>query len=86
MNGDKRQKNVDKFRAKREKRLKERLGERYDSVAEFHKRRNGRLVTRMDENPRLVYAVAKNLGINTDGKSPRQVWMEIGKKDPSISV
>ena len=86
MNGDKVQNSIDKFKAKREKRLRERLGERYDSVAEFHKRRNGRLVTRMDENPRLVYAVAKNLDIKTDGKSPKEVWMEIGKKDPSISV
>ena len=74
------------YRAKRDKRLRERLGERYDSVAEFHKRRNGRLVTRMDENPRLIFAIAKNAGIDTVGKTTEEVWKEVSKKDPSISV
>lgn len=77
---------IKKYKSKREERLRERLGDRYDSVAEFHKRRNGRLVTRTDENPRLIYQIAKNRGIQTDGLTVLEVKCEVEKRDPLFSL
>lgn len=77
---------VSLYRKRREARIRERFGDKYEDMKRFHERRNGRLVTRFDENPRLIYEIAKRFGIEADGLSGAEVMEAINKQDPTFNI
>ena len=76
-------KSVERYRARRRKRLDGRIDTPRDSVAEYRRRRDARVRRyNADASARLAYGIAKGLGINTEGMAPQEVWEAIKEKDP----
>lgn len=74
---------VERYRERREERLRERNGR--DPVSEYRDRRLERLESRFDANPRVAYGIARGMGIDTTGMSPKEVWEAIRKEDPGMA-
>ena len=70
---------VEKYRLRRAERLDGVENENMNSVEAFRERRQKRLETRMDANPRVAYGIAKSMGIDTTGMSPKEVYEAISK-------
>lgn len=73
---------VKEYRLRRQERVDNRRGyavSHYDSVEAFKRRRSERLEERMDANPRVAYGIAKGMGIDTSGMSPKEVYEAIEK-------
>lgn len=73
-------KSVVEYKKRRKKRLDAKGGlESHDSVKDYRERRENRLLERMDANPRVAYGIAKGMGIDTTGMSPKEVYEAIEK-------
>lgn len=85
--GTERSDNMDKaiieYKKRRQARLDKKNGiigeSNFDSVEEYKERRNERMLARMDANPRIAYGIAKGMGIDTTGMSPKEVYEAIKK-------
>lgn len=71
---------VKRYKERRDKRIEEKNGTRYDSVDAFRARRLKRLQARFDANPQIAYGIAKGMGIDTTGMEPKEVWEAIRKE------
>ena len=71
---------VKRYKERRDKRIEEKNGTRYDSVDAFRARRLKRLQARFDANPQIAYGIAKGMGIDTTGMGPKEVWEAIRKE------
>ena len=49
-------------------------------VKDYYARRKKRLQARFDANPRIAYGIAKGMGIDTQGMTPKEVWEAISKE------
>lgn len=74
---------IERYRERREGRLRERNGR--DPVSEYRERRLERIEERMDANPRVAYGIARGMGIDTTGMSPKEVWAAIRKENPGAA-
>ena len=75
---------VKKYRQRRAERMAFKQEERYDSVSAFRMRRLARMQERFDANPQIAYGIAKGMGIDTEGMSPKEVWDAIRKEGGGI--
>lgn len=71
---------VERYRKRRDERMG--IEPERDAVSEYKIRRQARLEARFDASMKLAYGIAKSLGIDTKGMSPKEVWEAIKKEDP----
>lgn len=68
---------IERYRLRREER-KNNIGcINTDSIDSYRERRMNRLEARMDANPRIAYGIAKGMGIDVTGMSPKEVYEAI---------
>ena len=66
--------------------VEKKLTAQQKAILQYRQRRESRLQTRFDANPRLAYGIAKSMGIKTEGMSPKEVWEAIRKEGGPTSA
>lgn len=71
---------IKQYRQRRAERIASKKEKRFDSVDAYRARRFERMLARFDANPQIAYGIAKGMGIDTEGMSPKEVWEAIRKE------
>lgn len=74
---------IKQYRQRRAERIASKKEKRFDSVDAYRARRFERMLARFDANPQIAYGIAKGMGIDTEGMSPKEVWEAIRKEGGS---